>query len=245
MSITLVGANSQYLTKTGGIGLVGTGYPFTCMCWARPAAASVGAFTHPHIITDVSEDDENFSTGTWDDSFWYTQARTTGSNQNNRGSNVAVQAGVWACILATYTDATHRNFWVDNVDEGSSTSSCAPSGMDCLTIGAVNRAAGVSQFYSGDIAHVAYWPRILTANERFNLMAGHARPGDIWGCAMWYPCDIGNPGRDVAGGYDLTLNNGPVTAGAVPPCDNYRRRESSGLFVPSHYRDTALYAPQG
>jgi hypothetical protein len=72
---------------------------------------------------------------------------------------------VWNHAFATFVNASDRNVWLNNGGFNQNTTAFTPAGLSHTTIG--RRTVLTPIFYfNGDLAEVALWDVILTANER-------------------------------------------------------------------------------
>ena len=164
-------------------------------------AIRLGATTHRLEMTGRASD-ANVST-------WITTGTTIGEWTHG----AAVWAGATSRIL--YQNASTAN-------TGSTTSAVSntPTGLDCLALGSIYRAATPGNYMGGAIAHAAIWNVALSAAEvarLYNSGIGvdprSVRPDAL---VAYWPLINGDGDQDYWGNYHLTASGSPTYAQHPP-----------------------------
>lgn len=131
-------------------------------------------------------------------------------------AKTGVLVNTWHQGTAVFPAADRRVVYLDGIAGTAETTAKAPTGLDVTYLGA--RAAGtIAAYLSGEMAYAAIWQAALTGQDIARLAAGWhpaavQRAGLV---ACWDLAGVSDPELDAAGGYHLTLVNGPTRSQRV------------------------------
>lgn len=168
MGVALLGSSTQYLTCAAPTYI--PTYPFSVGIWARLTAVS----NVVRVLWSASD------TGTTNN-YWEIRMSTTevfqvgaaaggAANAGGAGSCPAI-AGQWAFCFARFLSATNRRLGCINpagavyFDEGGSTTSTSPSGVDTISLGARVTSGGAADPWDGEIAEYFLLDDDIMANS--------------------------------------------------------------------------------
>lgn len=157
MARSFTAASNEYIQTSNA---VITGYPFTVN--ARVNVSALGAaYTIWSCVTSASGD-HYFSLDKGASNTVRFRARTTSSS--DALSTATLSSSTEYVITAVGTSATDRKVYINGTNDGSSTTSRTPSGMDRTTIGRQNISTPTNSF-GGVICEVTVWNAALTQAE--------------------------------------------------------------------------------
>lgn len=141
-----------------------------------------------------------------------------GGGTSSAATSLAVTAGVWQPILATYTSTTARAAYLNGGNKGTNAGVRTPGTLTDVWVGALN---ATTRFANGNIAEVAIWNVDLTDPEAVILAAGVSpllvRPSAL---VFYAPLLHGySPEIDLINGNNLTVTGATIVA---HPDINYR-----------------------
>lgn len=158
-------------------------------------------------------------------------------NDNNHavllsGLGTSVRTQTWALVAGSY-DGTNVNIYWNNTNASGTSAAGLGVAAHGYMIGACTDINNVAiQFWPGQIADVAFWSAILTAQEISALVAG-ARPYSVRGKSItaWWPLTgLQSPEPDFSG----NKNNGTLTGTTPafgPPIMQFTPRWPQSLLV--------------
>ncbi len=190
-----------------------TAPPFSISAWIRPNSfTSSAAFVQ---LANKSTSDDRFRMYISSSSQKYTFAVDDNGSQAFAEVNVVLSTGVWVHAAAVeVADNDHRAYL--NGTLKTATLQKNPAGVDRTSIGRAGDSSPTN-FFDGDIAHVAIWNVALSSDEIDSLVVG-VSPLKIRRDSLvaYYPVGGQSPELDVVGGNDLTVNGTPLQSDEPP-----------------------------
>ena len=201
--------SDEYLSNANAIV---SATPFTLVGWFR---GNDGAATGTVIsIGDTAGAQDEFNlqgdgTATNNEIAFYARRATTSTAFTI--NSVGYVVDVWAHTSGRSASATSRFVTINGADEGASTSSKVPVGLDTTRIGVRTRSS-TGDFMSGDLAEVAIWSISLTDADILSLAKGASplmvRPDSL--VSYWPIWGDASPENDIVGSFNMTVNGTPT-----------------------------------
>jgi hypothetical protein len=223
MALQFDGTN--YLTAAARP-LTGTISEFTVFCWWFTVSDPAGLIGIAGDNTLSSRPGHTFwidnADGARTDMFAVDTNDGAGVQAGMRGDSESVVNGTWQTVISTWKRNDNHHFYVDGVEQGDSPVATADSDYDVSTaafsVGNRPTIGGAIPRDGDRIAELAYWLRVLTAQEITALTSG-AAPLFFGGGLTWYNGfrTVGDL-TDLIGGNTLTEQGaGALTTGEHPP----------------------------
>jgi len=233
MAVNLIPASSQALIRSEA---VITAVPFTVLARFRTQGVSYplsgGGRTIFHVVRTGQSPNENYFHLYYDDS-GLLKAFHRANNGGGAISGVAETSEVipldeWVSAAAVFATQSSRSVYWNGANKGTNTTVIpddSPSGLDRTEIGRRDGGGGfgLSQFWSGDLAEIAIYSRVLTDAEI--LDAHNAKRVDITrhGLVNHWRLIGGDSCIDTVGGKTLTPVNTPAAVDHPPTVGLIRR----------------------
>lgn len=220
MSLRLEAANSQYLTQAAPPIL---DYQFTVGIWVNLAA--VGAVARTIFCLSDTGTTNNYFVLRMTASENLNIAVAAGGAESTVAGATALVAGTWNFVLARFNSTTSRRMLSYHYDglhaqPAGDTNTRAPTGIDTLTIGALNTSAGVSAFWDGLIGPyfitnddvIIGGGTITNANDtrKFGRFGPFALPHLADHLMEWRSFRTSPTGGDAADVYTAKVNGGTM-----------------------------------
>ena len=178
MSLVLNG--SSYLD--GPIGNLPTVGPMSISCWVKlPISGEAWAVT----LTDSSKALVDILVGVLPSGRAALSVRSL-NGPPSAESATSVSANTWCHLVATIDAVDQRLMTLDGVSGQPVTDSTTPAGIDRIWFGAIGWVAPIIAF-TGRIAEVGVWSRVLDATDRARLAGGAPPTALSSGLAGYYP----------------------------------------------------------
>ena len=198
MARNFVSSNPDDLEFTGAII---TALPLSISAWFKSTSTSAA-----QDVANISDQGNDY----WRIALISGNVRAQQLANGNTGfaDSGAYSANTWHHALATFTSNSRRDVYLDGAGTSNTTGvPLSTSGVNRTTLG---KRHAVSQPFTGDMAEVAYWDVVLTADEAAELAAGYSplfvRPASL---VAYYPLVRGL--NDHVGGNDLTATGTTVS----------------------------------
>lgn len=228
MSYQFIGALQGYLSAGQGVVLVP---PFSIGAWINTADDSWQA------IASIADKDaamyNALGVNDWKGraaSYWLTVAEAV--------STTTFSTGVWAYVLGMWETTSKRSVLLNNAGLGENTGLKFVSNIDEFTIG-VTADSSPSNFFTGYIAEVAIWNKILS-NEESRLLAEAIYPNEAVpsGLVAYYP--LAADCLDHKGSYDMTAHGGAYVSIPFPAKHKPQVNRVSGVRIYGRNRLSSL-----
>lgn len=167
MSYLFASASSQYLTKAG---IQPSNMPVTLSCWIRIAASPSAIQRIVHLAADPIANGRVMMQIDTSRRIFATQAPNNGTfiSANTTSS---VPLNTWTHVVARFPSNSARNAYINGVGfDNFATASGGMSPMTGVQIGTSN----FSGYFTGNIANVGIWNRIVSNAEILSLSRGIA-----------------------------------------------------------------------
>lgn len=157
MAALFTAASTQYLANTAP-SLPSTGYPFTVGMWVSLAAVGASARTLFSFSDTATTNNYLLVRMTATETVQCTAS--AGGTESSSTTAASMVAGRWHFIMAQFISATNRRLWVPGINGFStqanqqSTTSRVPTGLDTITIGALQTSGGVTEPWDGSIGEL-------------------------------------------------------------------------------------------
>jgi hypothetical protein len=202
MAYNLTAASSQYLSTASA---PASGSPMTIAGWIRPSSFSNGVLCSVGVSGATHRNQLQTLSGS------QLQLAVVGSGGLITVPGGSYSANTWGHLSAVLTSSTSRTLYFNG-------SSIATNGQNIGTQNAATSilvgardAAGISNFFPGQIAEVGIWSAALTAAEIASLAKGMTcdkiRPQSL----VFY-APLVRDLNDAKGGLTITNNNGATVA---------------------------------
>lgn len=224
MSRSFVSASSQVLSSTT---VPVTVVPFSWCCWFRPT----GTLANQELLW--------LGNGAASNNYWTLGIDSTGVIRNSARNTtehpalttVGPSANIWQHAGGTFTSATSRAAYLNGGNKGTQTTSTTPNTTTRFSVGCLHRSVP-SNFFDGQIAHVALWNVALTDGEMAALGAGLSplgvRPQSLKRYAPYLGRDSSD--LDIIGRAAFTVTGATLSSEEPPLLWLPARRK---IFLPS------------
>lgn len=211
MSRDFVNASSQWASTTT---VPLSAVPFSWAVWFKPNSTT----TNRELMWLGNS---GSSTNYWTMGVTTSAIRNSARNSTESPANTTAgpTANVWNHACGTFGSNSSRAAYLDGGNKGTNATSQTPSGINRFAIASLARSTPTN-FFDGQIAHVAVWNVELTDDEA--AMLGQHRVSPLFvrpSALVWYSPYVGRDSVeiDIIGGGSLTLTNSPASSAEEPP----------------------------
>lgn len=205
MARAFVRASSQYIRASG---TPVTATPFTMACWARTSDDA-------EMLSCMWVGDASVDNQWWNLAFAGFQAgdpvtlyiKVT-AGQVGAFTTTGYSLNTWHHLCGVAASSTDRRVFIDGGSRGNNTADGTPTGVDRLTIGAIDHTS-VGEVLDGQVAECAVWDRVFSDAEVADLAKGFSPLFYFPENLVFYSPGIRDD-RDLSGGLTLTPFNSPT-----------------------------------
>lgn len=134
-------------------------------------------------------------------------------------TSISVTASVWNHVAGTFATNASRAAYIAGGNKGTNSTSQTPSTINRFAMASLARSTPTN-FFDGQIAHIAVWNVDLTDDEVamlgvYNISPLLVRPSAL----VWYSPYLGRDSAeiDIIGGQSFTLTGSPASSAEEPP----------------------------
>lgn len=212
MSRDCVNASSQWASTTT---VPLSAVPFSWAIWLRPNSTT----TNRELVWlgNSGSSTNYFTLGVSTSGVIRNSARN--STESPATTTVSVTASEWNHALGTFSSNASRSAYLGGGNKGTNAVSQTPSGINRFAIASLARSTPTN-FFDGQLAHLAVWNVALTDDEATMLGLYRVSPLFVRPSALvWYSPYLGRDAAeiDIIGGGSLTLTNAPASSAEEPP----------------------------